>query len=89
MRGRSSPSSERAVVVKRQRAVGDEAHDGDRRQALDAARDPELRVDGVRRLQSAVRQAVGPGQLQLVATIDADRAGEGRLLGDPIDLVRQ
>ena len=34
-------------------------------------------------------QAVRPRELQLVAAIDARDAGELRLSGDPIDLVRQ
>ena len=55
--GRSSPRTERAVVSRSSEAALDEAHDGERGEALRAARDREAGVDGVRRPRGPGRRA--------------------------------
>ena len=43
--------------------------------ALRAACDAEPRVDGVRDLMAAMRQAIGPGERWRIVSVDADHAG--------------
>src|SRR5262245_27651930 len=65
----------------------DQAYDGERGEAFRPAGDPEPRVDLVRDLEAAMRQAVSSGQLDLVASVDPDDAREPRLGGERVDLV--
>ena len=67
-----------------ERALLDERHDGQRGQALGAARDREPRLDGVRDPVGAVGEPVRARDPIAVA-IDADDAGETRLRRDAID----
>jgi hypothetical protein len=66
--------------------VLDQAHDGERREALRAARDPELRVDRIRDLVAAVREPLCLGDFYPPSAVDSHDAGELRLGGDRIDL---
>ena len=58
--GRSSPSTDRAVVSQAELATLDEAHHRQRGETLRAAGDRELRVDRRRDAETTVRQAVRP-----------------------------
>ena len=85
--GRSLPSTERAGRRELEHAFLDQAHDGERGEALRPARDPEPRVDRVRDLEAAMREAVRPRQLDLVASVDSDDTRELRLGREGVELV--
>ena len=72
-----------------ERPVLDEAHHGQRGEALRPARDPEPRVAGVRDPQPAMGEAVRLHEYGLVGAVDADDAGEGGPFGDLVDRSRQ
>jgi len=65
--------------------VLDQAHDGERRHALHAARDREAGVDLVRDLVPPVRETVGLGEHDIRSAIDANDARKARLGGDRIE----
>ena len=67
-------------------AVLDQAHDRQRRHALDAARGPEAGVDLVRDLVAAMRQAVRLRQFDLVPAVDPDHSVERGLGRDRVEL---
>ena len=84
--GRSPPSTERAVVESSSEPVLDEAHHGERRQPLRAARDREPRVDRVRDPVAAVGEPVGLRELDVAAAVDAHDTGEARLGSERVEL---
>ena len=78
-RARGGPELERAVL--------DQAHHRERRQSLQPACDRKLRVDLVRDLVPAVREAVRLRDDDLVAAIDPDDTREAGFRGDRIQVV--
>ena len=83
--GRSSPSTDARGGGELELALLDQAHDGQRGQALRAAGDAEPGLDRVRDLQRAMRQAVRLRRLELAPTVDRHDAGESGLARDPVD----
>ena len=67
-------------------SVLDQAHDGERRQSLRPACDPEAGADGVRDRPAAVCEAIGLLELETVRGVDPNDAGEQRLGGDRVEL---
>ena len=70
-----------------ERAFLDEAHHGERRPPLHAAREREPRVDGVGDRVPPVGESVRLRELELTGTVDPHDAGEVRFPGGRIDLV--
>jgi hypothetical protein len=73
----------------RQHAVLDQPRNCERRQALRAARDRESRLERVRNRVRAIREAVCRRERDLLAAVDAQRAGEARIARERADLVVQ
>jgi hypothetical protein len=68
----------------RERPVLDQAHHGERRQALRAARDRELRFDGVGDPVAAIGEPVGLRELDVARAIDTHDTRERCLLGQGV-----
>ena len=84
--GRSSPSSDRAVVSRLERAPLDQRHHGERGEPLGAAGDADAGVDLVRDAVGAVGQPERLGEHGLVADVDPHHPGEAGVGGDLLDV---
>jgi hypothetical protein len=69
----------------REASLLDQAHDREGREPLGPARDAEPRVDRVRDTEPSMREPVGPGDQNVLASVDAHHAREPGLRGDPVD----